>query len=118
MGLLDRRYGGKLTNALTGTTNKFGDARSTLPQALWSGVGMNAYSVDPEHSQIQNIQQYMAKISDAERSLKTRLADRGLSDAERAEVMADYTKRVRELGAELLEYRKGSEVPEPLKARR
>jgi len=118
MGLLDKKYGGKLVQAMTGTTNKFGDPKATEAQAIASLFGLNFYGMDPEHSRITNIQVMLGKVKDAETSLKQRLMDRGLTDEQRAKVMADYRERMLELGEEAKKYAEESEVPEQLKVTR
>ena len=66
MGLVDKQYGGKLVQGLTGTTNKFGDPRATTEQALWSVLGVNFYGMDPEHTRATNLLTMSRKVQDAE----------------------------------------------------
>ena len=117
MGLIDKQYGGKLVQGLTGTTNKFGDPRATTEQALWAALGVNFYGMDPEHSRATNLLSMSRKVQDAENRLKSKLYDRSLTEAQRAKAVSDYKERMLELGAEAKKYAEESQVPEPLKAR-
>lgn len=118
MGLIDKQYGGKLVQGLTGTTNKFGDPRATTEQALWAALGVNFYGMDPEHSRATNLLSMSRKVQDAENRLKSKLYDRSLTEAQRAKAVSDYKERMLELGAEAKKYAEESQVPEPLKKRR
>ena len=116
--LLDKQFGGKMTQALMDTTNKFGDPKATEAQAIGALVGANFYGMDPEHTRTTNIQVMNAKVRDVERQLRYRLMDQGLTSEQRTKYLEDYKARMRELALEMQEYRKASEVPEALKVRR
>lgn len=118
MGLVDKQYGGKMVQAVSGTTNKFGDPKATEGQALAGLLGFNFYGLDPEHTRATNLQVMTAKVQEAERQLKYRLMDRGLSDEQRGKYVADYQRRMIELGQEAKKYANESEVPEQLRASR
>ena len=118
MGLVDQKFGGKMVQALAGTTNRFGDPKATEGQAIGALIGANFYGMDPEHTRITNLQVMNRKILDAERQLKTRLMDRGLSQEQRAAFVADYQTRMQELATEMQDYAKESEVPEQLRVRK
>lgn len=115
MGLADKKFGGKLVQAETGTTNKFGDPKATEAQAIGALVGFNFYGMDPEHTRITNMQVMNMKVHDAERVLRQRLMDRSLSQGERNEVMQSYQAKMLDLQKELVEYAKQSEVPQQLR---
>lgn len=115
MGLADKKFGGKLVQAEMGTTNKFGDPKATEAQAIGALFGANFYGMDPEHTRITNMQVMNGKVRDAERALRQRLMDRGLSDEARGDVMRDYQARMIELQQEMVEYAKESEVPQQLR---
>lgn len=118
MGLFDKQYGGKLTNALSGTTNKFGDPKATEAQAISALFGANFYGMDPEHSRITNLQVMNGKVLDAERQLKMRLRDQGLTPEQRQRYITDYQERIKELSEEMMEYAQASEVPPQLRTTR
>lgn len=113
MGLVDPQYGGKLTHAMTGTTNQFGDPKATTSQALWALLGVNYYGLDPATSRAQMIRKKAGEIRDLERTLKRKLQDKALREdpARVAKLVADYRARSRELGQALQEYVTESEVP-------
>lgn len=118
MGLLDKKFGGKMTQALMDTTNRFGDPKATEAQAIGALVGANFYGMDPEHTRITNMQVMNAKVRDVERQLRYRLMDQGLTPEQRTKYLEDYKARMQELALEMQEYSKASEVPEALKVRR
>ncbi len=118
MGLVDKQYGGKLVQGLTGTTNKFGDPRATTEQALWSVLGVNFYGMDPEHTRATNLLTMSRKVQDAEARLKQKLYDRSLTEEQRTKAVGDYKERMLELGQEAKKYAEESQVPEKLKTRR
>ena len=115
MGLVDTKFGGKLVQAETGQTNRFGDPRATEGQAIGALVGANFYGMDPEHTRVTNLMVMNSKVLAAERALKARLMDRGLGDEAKAALIRDYQAKMMELNKEMLEYSKESEVPPQLK---
>lgn len=115
MGLADKKFGGKLVQALGNTTNKFGDPKATEEQAIGALVGFNFYGMDPEHTRITNMQVMNMKVREAEKALRNRLMDRGLGDEERGKVMRDYQSRMLELQQEMVDYAKESDVPQQLR---
>ncbi len=118
MGLLDKQFGGKMTQALADTTNRFGDPKATEAQAIGALVGANFYGMDPEHTRITNMQVMNAKVMDVERQLRYRLMDQGLTETQRAKYLADYQARMQALAEEMQEYGRASEVPEQLRVRK
>lgn len=118
MGLVDTKFGGKLTQALAGTTNRFGDPKATEEQALGAMLGFNFYGMDPEHTRVTNLKVMEFKVHEAEKGLKQRLMDKGLSSEQRLEAIRDYRERMSELQQEMLEYAKESQVPEQLKVKK
>ena len=65
-----------------------------------------------------NVEQMVRKVQDAERRLKTRMVDQGLTEAQRVKYIEDYRERMLELGEEARKYAEESEVPEQLKVRK
>jgi hypothetical protein len=118
MGLVDTKFGGKLTQALAGTTNRFGDPKATEEQAIGAMLGFNFYGMDPEHTRVTNLKVMEFKVHEAEKGLKQRLMDKGLSSEQRLEAIRDYRERMSELQQEMLEYAKESQVPEQLKVKK
>ncbi|MER2539910.1 MAG: hypothetical protein ABTQ26_11780 [Azonexus sp.] len=118
MGLLDKRFGGKMTQAVANTTNRFGDPKATEEQAIAGLLGLNFYGMDPDHTRITNIKTMQFKITEAEKSLRYRLMDKGLSPEERAAYVKDYQSRMMDLNKELHDYLQESAVPEQLKVRK
>jgi len=118
MGLVDTKFGGKLTQALAGTTNRFGDPKATEEQALGAMLGFNFYGMDPEHTRVTNLKVMEYKIHEAEKSLKQRLMDKGLTQEQRTTAVRDYRERMNELQQEMVEYAKESQVPDQLKVRK
>ncbi len=115
MGLADPKFGGKLTQAMTGQTNKFGDPRATTTQAFSSLFGMNVYPVDPERSRAQNMKQMAREIDDVETAAKKALADRSLTPEQKREVAKEYAGERTRRSRLLRDYADRSKVPERLK---
>lgn len=118
MGLADKQYGGKMVQAVTGTTNKFGDPKATEAQALAGLFGFNFYGMDPKHTRATNMQVMAKKVQDAELQLKYRLMDRGLSEEQRAKYVAAYRERMLELAEDVKKYAAESEVPDQLRVKK
>ena len=118
MGLADKKFGGKIVQAETGTTNKFGDPKATEAQAIAGLVGVNFYGMDPEHTRITNLQVMQRKTLEAEKALRQRLMDRSLTPEDKARVISDYRDRMMELNMETMRYAQEAQVPEQLRVRR
>lgn len=118
MGLADKQYGGKMVQAATGTTNKFGDPKATEAQAIAGLMGFNFYGMDPEHTRATNMQLMARKVQNVETTLKQRMMDRGLTAEQRAKYIADYQAKMVELAEEAKKYAEESEVPEQLRVRK
>lgn len=117
IGALDPAYGGRLVQALNGNTNRQGDPRSTLNQALLRAVGVNEYPLNPEHTRSTNLGLMERAIHDAERQVIGKLKDRGLTEEQREKIISDYSKHIQESMERLRQYAKESEVPDSLTSR-
>lgn len=115
MGLADPKFGGKLTQAMTGQTNKFGDPRATTTQAFSSLFGMNVYPVDPERSRAQNIDRMGREAEDVRRAAAKASEDRSLSKEKRKKIGEQYGKEADRRSRLLRDYADRSKVPERLK---
>lgn len=118
MGLVDKQYGGKMVQAMTGTTNKFGDPKATEAQAIAGLLGLNFYGMDPEHTRATNLQVLSKAVQSAEMQLKYRLMDRGLSQEQRDKYISDYRTRMEELAKKAKTYADESEVPPQLRVKK
>lgn len=112
MGALDKQYGGKLVQGVTGTTDKYGDPRSTVGQAVAGLVGVNVKGVDPEHSRASEMSGLRRDILEVKRRLRQRLADQSLSEAQRQSVIGDHTEEIRKRVQKLNEAAKNAVVPD------
>ena len=117
IGALDPAYGGRLVQALNGNTNRQGDPRSTLNQALLRTVGVNEYPLNPEHTRSTNLGLMERAIHDAERQVIGKLKDRGLTEEQREQIISDYSTHIQESMERLRQYAKDSEVPDSLTSR-
>ena len=94
MGLADKAYGGRLVQAATGTTNKFGEPRSTATQAVLAGLGLNIYAITPENTRAQNVQSMTREMQDVRTRMRQQLQDRSLSEAQRKSVATEYAQEI------------------------
>lgn len=86
--------GGKLPSALRGSTNKFGDPVSTVPQAAAGAVGFNVRSVDEVTDRAKALTNKRREIDDAKMRLKQILQDRALSPEQREKALTIYRKEI------------------------
>ena len=104
MGLVDKEYGGKAVQALTGRTNKYGDPTATVTQAALYPFGINIYSIEPEHSTAQNNLRLQYEADQTELALRRKLQNRGLSEEGKQEIVLEYTEELKRRGDKILEY--------------
>jgi hypothetical protein len=110
--LVDPAYGGKFAQAVTGSTNRAGDERSTYGQAMGRLVGLNAYGIDPELTRGSNLAQMQADVQKSAARLRSKLGDQGLSEERREAIVKAYSEEMDRRIKLLEEYEKASEVPE------
>lgn len=110
--LLGPEYGGKLAQAASGATNRRGDSRATLGQAAARLVGLNVYGIDPVLTRQANLAQMATSIKLTRLQLRSKLSDQGLTVEQKAEILAKYTEKLKDLAKEMDEYSKRSEVPD------
>lgn len=111
MGVFDKRYGGKLVQGITGTTDKYGDSKATVAQSIIGLGGVNIRGIDPDHSRATELQRLQLEAIEVKRRLNQRLNDKSLSDTQRAILISDYTKEMRERMKKMQQYSQGSSVP-------
>lgn len=116
MGLADSQYAGKLYSGLAGTTNRYGDERTTTGQAIASAMGLLSYGIDPETSRAKQLRQMAREIKDAEFRLRARMVDRGLTDEQRKRIVEEYREEMVRLSEKARQFaRETGPVPTPLK---
>jgi hypothetical protein len=97
-------FAGKMTNAMTGSTNKYGDPRTTAGQAAATLVGLNLYGVNPDTTFALEATRMQKEIADVRIRMVQTLQDRGLSPDRRQEIVLEYTDEMRRRAQELEEY--------------
>jgi ADP-Ribosyltransferase in polyvalent proteins len=110
MGLADPAYGGKLWQAASGSTDKFGNERATYGQALSRLVGANVYSVDPDLSRAANIQRMMLDVNATQQQLIRKMQDRSTTEEQRQSTVKEYAAEMKRRADKVTEYTK-NEVP-------
>ena len=110
MGILDQAYGGKAVQAITGTTNKFGEPRSTAEQAMLYLGGVNLYGLTPEYSRATNLQQMKRDLQDVKTTMVQKLQDRSLSAEQRRAIAQDYADEVMQRAAKMQKYVRESAI--------
>lgn len=108
-------FGGKLHNALAGSTNKYGEPRATVAQALLSAGGVSMYPVNPETSRATEIMRMNMEITEVRRLFIQKMGDRGLSDESRQKLAETYQAEMRRRAEKLRDYAARSEVPDSVK---
>lgn len=104
IGLLDAEYGGKIVQAATGRTNKYGDPTATATQTALYPIGINLYSLEPQHSTAQNVLRLKYEADQTELALKRKLQNRGLNDEARREIVQEYTDEIIRRNEKINEY--------------
>ena len=97
-------FAGKMTNAMTGSTNKYGDPRTTAGQAAATLVGLNLYGVNPDTTFALEATRMQKEIADVRIRMVQTLQDRGLSAERRKEVVTEYTEEMRRRAQKLEDY--------------
>ncbi|MEW5709852.1 MAG: DEAD/DEAH box helicase family protein [Pseudomonadota bacterium] len=110
-GLVDKQYGGKLIQALTGTTDKYGQPRATLEQAILGTVGVNLYALEPEKTRAQNLRRMAHELEQVRIRLRFRLQDRSLGQAQRQALIDEYRDEMKRRYEEIGRYLEESRVP-------
>ena len=109
--LLDPQYGGKVAQAVRGTTNKQGDQRSTMGQAAARLIGANVYGIDPWGTREINIARLKVGIKETESRMKALEKDLGLTKDERQALRERYRNEKQKRKLELDDYALKSMVP-------
>ena len=110
-----RGAGGHLYEALTGATDRYGEPRSTIGQALARFVGMNIYAVEPAESRSRTIKYMNYKISDVERRRNKVAKDRSLSKEKRADLRKEYNEKLKRMRKKKNDYAQESRIPANLR---
>lgn len=112
MWLFGPEYGGKLAQAATGATNKLGDQKATVWQALIRLGGLNVYGIDPELTRAANLMTMMHDMSLTQKAMQSKLQNQGLTP-EQQKFYADlYQSELIKRQEEFNKYDKESEVPD------
>lgn len=111
MWLFGPEYGGKLAQAATGATNKLGDQKATVGQALIRLGGLNVYGIDPELTRAANLMTMRHDMSLTQKAMQSKLQNQGLTP-EQQKFYADlYQSELIKRQEEFDKYDKESEVP-------
>ncbi len=111
MWALGPEFGGKLAQATTGATNRYGDEKATYGQAVSRLFGANAYGIDPEVTRTQNLVQMKADTMKVQARLRARLMDRGVDQKRANELVAEYADEMKARAKKMDDYAKKSKVP-------
>ena len=112
--LTDIGFAGKLLEAVNNDVNKFGDPKTTVPQAVGRLFGVNIYPVDPTQSRATNLK-FMKQDIKSIKSRRTRvLRDKNLTNEERKEINKKYNEMIEHRIEQLKLYQQESRVPEQL----
>ncbi|CAK0755462.1 hypothetical protein CCP3SC15_2070004 [Gammaproteobacteria bacterium] len=110
MGLLDKQYGGKAVQAAEGTTNKYGEPRSTSLQAALYLAGINLNAITPEITRANNVKVMKREMQDAHTAMMNKLKDRSLTKDEQQEIVKEYATEITRRAAKLQKYAKESAI--------
>jgi len=110
-----RGAGGHLYEAITGMTDRHGEPRSTVPQALARFVGVNIYPIEPMKSRAKTIRYMNYRINEVKRMRGRIRKDRSLSREERNELNKKYNEKVKRMQAEMRRFKTESQIPAKLR---
>jgi len=110
MGLIDPAYGGKVVQATMGVTDKHGEQKATLTQAMLAAGGVNLYAMRPETTRLSNIQRQKYEMDQVEVRLKGLLRDRSITPERRKQIVAEYRDEMRRRKKKLMEYMADSAI--------
>lgn len=99
-GVLSKLY----DNITEQNLNKFGTPKDTIGQVLARAIGVNAYSYNPEESNLSNLKYYKMQEQKILEARSTMMKDRNLSTEERALKMREYNERLRIQRNERMDY--------------
>ena len=106
-----RGAAGHLYEAVTGAVDRYGNPRSTVPQALARFVGINIYPVEPEVTRTRNLKYRQYEIDKAKYEYKRIGKDRSLSPDERERLREGISKDIERMKRQYNRYKEESEVP-------
>lgn len=112
---LTKGASGHLYEAVTGRVNRYGDPKSTVPQALARFVGVNIYPIEPEKSRAFNLRNRARQIEAVKSIMNRRLSDPNVDSEDRDEYKAKYMAKIKRMINEMNQYAKDSKVPESLR---
>jgi len=106
---------GHLYEAVTDRRDKWGDPKSTIPQASLRMIGVNIYPLVPEKSRRMNMFIRQWRIREIEQRAESILRDPNLSREEKKRIQDKYRDKISALVEETREYARASQVPSTLK---
>lgn len=101
---------GHALRAATGTTNRYGDPLSSAGQAALRAIGINVYALNPEQERAKAVKRMVHEVEDTMLRLKNRLSDRGLSQADRDDIVAEYVEEMKRRQQKIRDYLEESEI--------
>lgn len=101
---------GHALRAATGTTNRYGDPLSSAGQAALRAIGINVYALNPEQERAKAVKRMVHEVEDTMLRLKTRLSDRGLSQSDRDDIVAEYVEEMKRRQQKIRDYLEESEI--------
>lgn len=105
---------GRLPSALYGTTNKYGDPRNTVAQAVLGAMGLNIYPINPESSRLQEMSRMLFDIKDVKTRFVSQMRDQSLTEKERENLSRTYLDEMQRRMKELQKFAADSELPDNL----
>jgi len=102
--ITEQGFAGKVYQAASGNTNRYGDPRTTGGQAALNLLGLNLYGINPDTTVAMEMSKMSREINDTKIRLMQRLQDRGLSAEKRQEIMAEYSDEIRRRAKKAGEY--------------
>lgn len=98
----------------------YGQPLSTETQALLRAVGINLYPVDPEKTRNANLLQMKYQLLDLKKLMKKRIQELqpGASSEERRDIVDEFTSKILELKAEMVEYQEQSKLTEKIRVKK
>lgn len=101
---------GHMYRALNNTVDRYGQPKSTVPQAALRLFGVNTYAVDPVHSRTLNIKRARFEITEMIQRRNKQARDKNLTMEDRKELVADWNERIKRRVEDLRQYALQSKV--------
>jgi hypothetical protein len=105
-----RGAGGHLYESITGTLDRWGEPKSTLPQALARFMGVNIYPMEPVRTRALNMRRRGIEMREVQRRMRTRINNANMSGEDPRAIRENYRAKLDRMQREAAKYAKESKL--------